>query len=85
MAFNWDKVTNDTKQFIKTPLAVIMLMVLMALGWSTRLLLKAKDDELHNQELRIQDCDDERKADKKLMQEILFQQQLNDKLKKDGN
>jgi len=64
MAFNWNKITGDTKQFIKTPLAVIMLLVLMALGWK--------------------DCDDERKADKKLMQEILFQQQLNDKLKKDG-
>jgi len=84
MAFNWDKITTDTKQFIKTPLAVIMLLILMALAWSTRLLIKAKDDELHNQELRINDCDDERKADKRLMQEILFQQQLNDKLKKDG-
>lgn len=84
MAFNWDKITADTKQFIKTPLAVMMLMVLMALAWSTRLLIKAKDDEIHNQELRIQDCDQERKADKKLMQEIVFQQQLNDKLKKDG-
>lgn len=84
MAFNWDKITGDNKQFIKSPLAWIMFMVLIALGWSTRMLVKSKDDELHNQELRIQDCDDERKADKKLMQEILFQQQLNDKLKKDG-
>jgi len=33
MAFNWNKITGDTKQFIKTPLAVIMLLVLMALGW----------------------------------------------------
>jgi hypothetical protein len=85
MAFNWDKITQDSKQFIKTPLAIIMLLVLMALAWSTRLLIKAKDDELHNQELRIQDCDGERKADKKLMQEILFEQRLNDKLKNNGN
>jgi len=84
MAFNWDKITGDTKQFIKSPLAMIMLMALVALGYITRMLIKSKDDELHTQELRIQDCDDERKADKKLMQEILFQQQLNDKLKKDG-
>jgi hypothetical protein len=48
-------------------------------------LIKAKDDELHNQELRIQDCDNERRADKKLMQEILFEQRLNDKLKNNGN
>ena len=37
MAFNWDKITQDSKQFIKTPLAIIMLLVLMALAWSTRL------------------------------------------------
>jgi len=36
MAFNWNKITGDTKQFIKTPLAVIMLLVLMALGWTTK-------------------------------------------------
>ena len=84
MAFNWDKITGENKIFFKSPLAWIMFMVMIALAYITKTLVKSKDDELHNQELRIQDCDDERKADKKLMQDILFQQQLNDKLKKDG-
>lgn len=84
MAFNWDKITGENKYFLKSPLAWIMFMVMIALAYITKTLVKSKDDELHNQELRIQDCDDERKADKKLMQDILFQQQLNDKLKKDG-
>ena len=29
MAFNWDKITGDNKQFIKSPLAWIMFMVLI--------------------------------------------------------
>ena len=36
--------------------------------------------EIKVQQKKIDDCDDERKADKKLMQDILFQKELNKKI-----
>jgi hypothetical protein len=43
-------------------------------------LINSKDKEIQIQQQKIDDCDDERKEDKKLMQDILFQKELNDKL-----
>jgi hypothetical protein len=51
--------------------------VLIVIG---RYVITSKDNEIKIQQKKIDDCDNERKADKKLMQDILFQKQLNDKL-----
>jgi hypothetical protein len=45
-----------------------------------RYLITSKDNEIKTQQKKIDDCDEERKADKKLMQDILFQKELNNKL-----
>jgi hypothetical protein len=45
-----------------------------------RYLITSKDNEIKTQQKKIDDCDEERKADKKLMQDILFQKELNKKL-----
>jgi hypothetical protein len=53
------------------------LTILIFIG---RYLINSKDKEIQTQQQRIDDCDDERKEDKKLMQDILFQKELNKKL-----
>jgi hypothetical protein len=45
-----------------------------------RYIITSKDTEIKQQQQKIDDCDEERKSDKKLMQDILFQKELNKKL-----
>jgi hypothetical protein len=45
-----------------------------------RYMITSKDTEIKQQQQKIDDCDEERKSDKKLMQDILFQKELNKKL-----
>ena len=70
----------DFKTFIKSPFTYIFFVLLTILIFVGRYIITSKDNEIKIQQKKIDDCDDERKADKKLMQDILFQKQLNDKL-----
>lgn len=70
----------DFKTFLKSPFTYIFFILLTMLIVIGRYIITSKDSEIKIQQKKIDDCDDERKADKKLMQDILFQKQLNDKL-----
>jgi hypothetical protein len=70
----------DFKTFIKSPFTYIFFILLTILIFIGRYLINSKDKEIQTQQKRIDDCDDERKEDKKLMQDILFQKELNKKL-----
>jgi hypothetical protein len=45
-----------------------------------RVIISSKEDEIEVQQQRIEDCDEERKADKKLLQDIVFQKEIHDKI-----
>jgi hypothetical protein len=70
----------DFKTFLKSPFTYIFFVLLTVLIVIGRYVITSKDNEIKIQQKKIDDCDNERKADKKLMQDILFQKQLNDKL-----
>jgi hypothetical protein len=70
----------DFKTFIKSPFTYIFFILLTILIFIGRYLINSKDQEIQTQQQKIDDCDDERKADKKLMQDILFQKELNKKI-----
>jgi hypothetical protein len=70
----------DFKTFIKSPFTYIFFVLLTILIFVGRYIITSKDNEIKIQQKKIDDCDDERKEDKKLMQDILFQKDLNKKL-----
>ena len=70
----------DFKTFIKSPFTYIFFILLTMLIFVGRYMINSKDKEIQTQQQKIDDCDDERKEDKKLMQDILFQKELNRKL-----
>lgn len=70
----------DFKTFVRSPFAYLFFIVLTGLIYLGRTLIASKDAEIANQIKQIEDCDSERKADKKMMQEIIFQKELKDKL-----
>ena len=70
----------DFKTFVKSPFTYIFFILLTILIFIGRYLINSKDQEIQTQQQTIDDCDDERKADKKLMQDILFQKELNKKI-----
>jgi|TARA_R110000868_G_scaffold146882_2_gene367903 hypothetical protein len=70
----------DYKTFIKSPFTYLFFILLSILVIFAKYLISSKDNEITVQQKRINDCDEERKNDKKLMQDILFQKNINDKL-----
>jgi hypothetical protein len=70
----------DYKTFGKSPFTYIFFILLTILIFVGRYIITSKDNEIKQQQQKINDCDQERKSDKKLMQDILFQKQLNDKI-----
>ena len=70
----------DYKTFGKSPFTYIFFILLTILIFVGRYIITSKDNEIKQQQQKINDCDQERKADKKIMQDILFQKQLNDKI-----
>ena len=70
----------DFKTFIKSPFTYIFFVLLTILIFVGRYIITSKDNEIKVQQKKIDDCYDERKEDKKLMQDILFQKELNKKL-----
>ena len=70
----------DFKTFIKSPFTYLFFVLFAIVIMIGRYLITSKDNEIKTQQKKIDDCDEERKADKKLMQDILFQKELNNKL-----
>lgn len=70
----------DFKTFLKSPFTYLFFVLFAIVIMIGRYLITSKDNEIKTQQKKIDDCDDERKADKKLMQDILFQKELNRKI-----
>lgn len=70
----------DFKTFIKSPFSYLFFVLFAMIIMIGRYVITSKDNEIKTQQKKIDDCDEERKADKKLMQDILFQKELNKKL-----
>jgi hypothetical protein len=70
----------DYKTFIKSPFTYLFFILLSILFIFGKYLINSKDNEILVQQKRIDDCDQERKNDKMLMQDILFNKEINDKL-----
>jgi hypothetical protein len=70
----------DFKTFLRSPFTYLFFVLFAIVIMIGRYLITSKDNEIKIQQKKIDDCDDERKADKKLMQDILFQKELNKKL-----
>lgn len=70
----------DFKTFIKSPFSYLFFVLFAIVIMIGRYVITSKDNEIKTQQKKIDDCDEERKADKKLMQDILFQKELNKKL-----
>jgi hypothetical protein len=70
----------DFKTFLKSPFTYLFFVLFAIVIMTGRYLITSKDNEIKTQQKKIDDCDEERKADKKLMQDILFQKELNKKL-----
>jgi len=69
------------QQFLKTPFSAILIGAIVLLCWLGRYLLTSKENQIIQQRERIKDCDEERKHDKLLMQELIFEKKRNDELK----
>jgi hypothetical protein len=70
----------DYKTFVKSPFTYLFFILLSILVIFGKYLINSKDNEILVQQKRIDDCDQERKNDKMLMQDILFNKEINDKL-----
>ena len=70
----------DFKTFLKSPFTYLFFVLFAIVVMIGRYLITSKDNEIKTQQKKIDDCDEERKADKKLMQDILFQKELNKKI-----
>ncbi|QDP65233.1 MAG: hypothetical protein Unbinned2819contig1004_24 [Prokaryotic dsDNA virus sp.] len=67
-------------QFLKTPFSAILIGAIVLLCWLGKYLLTSKENEILEAKERIKDCDQERKHDKILMQEIIFEKKRNEEL-----
>jgi hypothetical protein len=69
------------KQFLRTPFSAILIGSIVLLCWLGRYLLTSKENVILDQRERLKDCDEERKHDKLLMQEMVFEKKRNQELK----
>ena len=68
------------KTFWRSPFSYILFIAITALVYLGRVIISSKEQEIEVQQQRIEDCDQERKADKKLLQDIVFQKELKDRI-----
>ena len=77
-----EKIFNVSfKQFLRTPFSVILIVVILGFVWLGKYLLTSKENELLEAKERIKECDEERKHDKIILQEIVFEKKRNEELK----
>lgn len=74
----------DFRTFIKSPFTYLFFILLLGFVYLGKYLINSKDSELETQKQMIKECEEERKHDKELLQDIVFQEKLNEKLKSDG-
>lgn len=74
----------DFRTFIKSPFTYLFFILLIGFVYLGKYLITSKDSEIDEQKLMIKECEEERKKDKQLLQDIVFQEKLNEKLKNDG-
>jgi len=76
-----EKILNlGFKQFLKTPFSVVFFLAIIGLCWLGKYLLDSQETEIQAQKERIKDCDDERKHDKQLLQDLVFENKRKHKL-----
>lgn len=68
------------KTFLRSPFSYIFFIAITAIIYLGRVIISNKEAEIEIQQKRIDDCDEERKADKKLLQDIVFQKEIKDKI-----
>lgn len=68
------------KTFLRSPFSYIFFIAITAIIYLGRVIITNKEAEIEIQQKRIDDCDEERKADKKLLQDIVFQKEIKDKI-----
>jgi len=64
------------KQFLKTPFSWLFIALICALIWVGKMLLSTKQQEVNDYKKRVEQCDEESRREKKLLQDIVFQQNL---------
>lgn len=69
------------RTFIKSPFTYLFFVLLVGLIYLGRVLITSKDSEITSLKKQVNECDQERVRDKQLLQEIVFQEQLKDRLK----
>ena len=70
------------RQFLRTPFSLIFFLALIGLCWLGKYLLVSKENVIMEQKERIKDCDEERKHDKLLLQDLVFEKKRNEELNK---
>jgi hypothetical protein len=68
------------KTFLRSPFSYIFFIAITAIIYLGRVIISNKEAEIEIQQKRIDDCDEERRADKKLLQDIVFQKEIKDKI-----
>lgn len=68
------------KTFLRSPFSYIFFIAITAIIYLGRVIISNKEAEIEIQQKRIDDCDEERKADKKLLQDIVFQKEIKEKI-----
>ena len=80
-----EKIFNVSfKEFIKSPYSAILFTCILGLLWSNKNLLTAKNNEIEQKNERLKECDEERIKDKRLLQDIVFEENRLKRLK-NGN
>ena len=57
---------------------MILFLAIIGLAWLGKYLIDSKETEIITQQERIKDCDDERKRDKQLLQDLIFENKRKD-------
>lgn len=68
------------KTFLRSPFSYIFFIAITAIIYLGRVIISNKEAEIEIQQKRIDDCDEERRADKKLLQDIVFQKEIKEKI-----
>jgi hypothetical protein len=68
------------KTFLRSPFSYIFFISITAIIYLGRVIITNKEAEIEVQQKRIDECDEERKADKQLLQDIVFQKEIKEKI-----
>lgn len=66
---------------MRSPFTYMFFVLMVGIIYMGRVLITSKDSEITSLKKQVNECDQERVKDKQLLQEIVFQEQLKDRLK----